>query len=216
MADIFNILIVGLNSSELLLVGNILKNYAMKTPLIKKVVDNIDDITSKLNVPQFLSIRYLIDNRIYSFDQNYCEDDLISPLIPMNDAHLLVGLDPLETYKCTKYISEKTVVIMNVNQNLKMNSINNIDESKNEPSIGEIIDVLDQLARRTISMNFTDLAQLQFNNVIFSNYIILGIIVKEFMGIFNRKKIVELISQTNKLGTDSIKAFELGYNLILF
>jgi len=214
MADIFNILIIGLNNCELTLIGTILRDFAKISPLIKKVVDNIDEINSNSRAIKYIGIRYLIDNRIYSFEQNYSKEDLISPLIPMKDAHLIIGLDPLATYKSRSYISEKTVVIMNVNQNLKRNSINNIDELKNQPSIGEIIDVLDQLARRTISMNFTDLAQLQFNNTIFSNYIILGIIVKEFMGIFNRKKIVELISQTNKLGTDSIKAFELGYNLI--
>ena len=83
MADIFNILIVGLNGSELLLFGNILKNYAMKTHLIKKVVDNLDEITSKSNIIQYLNTRYLIDNRIYSFEQNYSKEDLISPLIPL-------------------------------------------------------------------------------------------------------------------------------------
>jgi len=103
---------------------------------------------------------------------------------------------------------------MNVNQNFTIQNNKNINNRKIQPSIEEIIDLLDQLARRTISMNFTELAQFQFNNTKFVDYIILGIITKEFMGIFNEKRIKELISQRNKLGSEAIKAFELGYNLV--
>ncbi|MFX1357621.1 MAG: hypothetical protein ACFFA8_10060 [Promethearchaeota archaeon] len=214
MADIFNILIVGVNSYKLALIGTILRDFAKKSPIIKKVVDNIDEINSNSRIVKYIGIRYLIDNRIYSFEQNYSKEDLISPLIPMKDAHLIIGLDPLATYKSKNYISEKTVVIMNINQNFKMNNNKNTNEKNIQPSIGEIIDILDQLARRIISMNFTDLAQFQFNDTKFGDYIILGVIAKEFMGIFNEKRIRELISTTNKLGSEAINAFELGYNLV--
>jgi hypothetical protein len=214
MADIFNILIVGLVNPDQVFMGKILKLYGAKAHPIKKVVDdiNIVDLNSKL--PQNINIRYLIDSSIYSLDQNYSLEDLVSPSIPLKEANLVIGLNPIETYKYKDYISEKTVVLININLNVTNYRDIQREVKKRLPSIGEIIDLLDQLARKTISMNFSELAQLEFQNSKFTDCIILGIITKEFIGLLNKKLITELISQEKEIGFKCKKAFALGYNLI--
>ena len=113
--------------------------------------------------------RFLIDGRLYSLEQNYNVDDLISPTIPINDSHLVLGLEPLETIRNIKYISEQTVVILNTHQNFPRNVIIGSEKEKKYPSNARILEILDELARKVVSMNFYELSNTRFNNPIYAN-----------------------------------------------
>jgi len=158
--------------------------------------------------------RYLIDGRLYSLEQNYNIEDLISPTIPLNDSHLVLGLEPLETIRNIKYISEQTVVILNMHKNFPRNVIIGSEKEKKYPSNAYILEKLDELARRVISMDFSELSNEKFNNPIYANSILLGVGVKEFKEIFDRKLIINLLKETFKDSKQNIEAFELGYKLI--
>lgn len=158
--------------------------------------------------------RFLIDGRLYSLEQNYNSEDLISPTIPINDSHLVLGLEPLETIRNIKYISEQTVVVLNTHKNFPRNVIIGSEKEKKYPSNAYILEKLDELARRVISMNFNELSTLKFNNPIYANSIILGVGVKEFKEIFDSKIIIDLLKKNFKNSKKNIEAFELGYNLI--
>ena len=88
----------------------------MRTALIKNVVGTETRGVSQREGSVTATARYLIDSKVYSLEQGYEVDDLISPLIPINDAHLVLGLEPLETIRNLKYISEATVVILNTHR----------------------------------------------------------------------------------------------------
>ncbi|MFX0070662.1 MAG: 2-oxoacid:acceptor oxidoreductase family protein [Candidatus Hermodarchaeota archaeon] len=158
--------------------------------------------------------RYLIDSRIYSLDQDYAIEDLISPIIPINDAHLVLGLEPLETIRNLKYISEQTVVILNTHSLFPRNVIIGSEKEKKYPSIAKIVETLDQFARRTVSMNFNKLSKTKFNNSIYANTIILGVGSKEYQEIFNKNLMIDLLQEFFGESKENIEAFELGYNLI--
>lgn len=141
-------------------------------------------------------------------------EDLISPIIPINDAHLILGLEPLETIRNLRYISEQTVVILNTHRLYPKNVIIGSEKEKEYPSIADIIDILDQFARRTISMDFNELSKVKFNNPIYSNIIILGVGAREYRDIFYRDLMINVLKNFFRDSKNNLEAFTLGYNLI--
>jgi len=214
MADIFNILVVGVGGQGAVLLGNILRNYGLRSPLIKNVVGTETRGVSQREGSVSATARYLIEGRIYDLDQGYEIKDLITPTIPNNDAHLVLGLEPLETLRNLKYISEQTEVIINTHKRYPRDVILKQDKSKKYPTTAHIIGLLDQFARRTISMDFNQLSKSEFDNAIYANTIILGIASKEFENIFLKEKVIETLRNNLQSIETNIKAFELGYNLV--
>ncbi len=141
-------------------------------------------------------------------------EDLISPIIPINDAHLILGLEPLETIRNLRYISEQTVVILNTHRLYPKNVIIGSEKEKKYPSIADIIDILDQFARRIISMDFNELSIVKFNNPIYSNIIILGVGAREYRDIFYRDLMINVLKNFFRDSKNNLEAFTLGYNLI--
>ena len=186
----------------------------MRTPFIKSVVGLETRGVSQREGSVSASARYLIDARLYSLGENYEIDDLISPVIPINDAHLVLGLEPLETIRNLKYISEQTLVVINTHKYYPRNVIVGSEREKKYPSNAEILSMLDQIARRVISVDFNELAEVKFGNSIYANSIILGIGVKEFREIFFKDLILELLQEVFKDSKKNLDAFEFGYNLI--
>jgi indolepyruvate ferredoxin oxidoreductase beta subunit len=214
MGDIFNILITGVGGQGAILLGQLLREYGLLSPLIKNVVGTETRGVSQREGSVSATARYLIDSRIYSLDQKYKVDELISPLIPMNDSHIVLGLEPLETIRNLKYISEQTVVILNTHQNFPRNVLLGSEQEKQYPSVAYILDLLNQFARRVISMDFNKLSQSQFKNSIYANSIILGVGANEFKNVFLKNKMIQVIQDNLKNPEINIKAFELGYDLV--
>jgi len=209
----YNILVTGVDKREVLFLRNILKEYGDKSILIEKAVrSTLDESQKKRSRKVF--VRYLIDSRVYSLDENYTIEDLNSSKIPIRDAHLVLGLEPLETLKNLKYISEKTVVILNTHQiNLKQS----IEDSKKKiiyPSIAKIIDILDQFARKVFALDFNKLSVNYFNTPNYSTIIALGVGVKEFRDIFYKKLMLTILRVFHEDPSRDISAFELGTSLI--
>lgn len=213
MADIFNILISGVGGQGAILLGKLLRDYGLKSPLIKKVVGTETRGVSQREGSVSATARYLIEGRIYNLNQGYEIEDLISPKIPINDAHLVLGLEPLETLRNLKYISEQSVVIMNTHKRYPRDVILKKEGAKTYPSTARIIDLLDQFARRTISMNFNKLSKNKFDNTIFTNVIILGVAAKEFENIFLKERLIETLKNNLSAIEKNIEAFKLGYSL---
>ncbi len=210
MGDIFNILVTGVGGQGVVLLGKSLRVYAMKTPFIKNVVG-----TETKGISQGSSImataRYLIESRAYSLEQDYDIEDLISPKIPINDAHLVLGLEPLETIRNIKYISEKTFVVMNTHQ---IPSNITLDSDKVYPSVADIIDILDQLARKIVSLDFNVLSEFKFNDGKYADIILFGAGIKEFKFFFDKKLIHNILLEIFGDSSKNLEAFELGYNLL--
>ena len=107
---------MGVGGQGVILLGNLLRQFGLKSPFIKSVVGTETRGVSQREGSVIATARYLIDSKIYNLDQGYEIDDLISPTIPINDAHIVIGLEPLETIRNLKFISEQTVVVLNTNK----------------------------------------------------------------------------------------------------
>ena len=207
MGDVFNILLIGSDKQGVNIIKEILLEYGNRYPLIQKSVgttlkDELDEKDSLL-----ASVRYYIDNKIYKLDKQYKIDEPLSPLIPLKDAHLVIGFDPHETVRRLEYISEKTLIILN-------SHVSREEGSNDTQSVGEIINLLDQYARITISMDLFELAAFKFNNSNLSRFILLGMVVNEFKELIHKKEILEILNDNSDDNNNIILAFELGYSLI--
>jgi Pyruvate/2-oxoacid:ferredoxin oxidoreductase gamma subunit len=128
----------------------------------------------------------------------------------------VLGLEPLETLRCLKYISEKSLIILNTQKRYPKNTLLNQKDSKPYPSTANIIDLLDQFSRRVIALNLTKLSNIEYNSSIYANIIAIGICAREFRDIFQKKVLTSLIKEFfhDFNLEENLSAFELGYNLI--
>jgi hypothetical protein len=210
----YNILVTGVDKREVLFLHKILKEYGDRSILIEKGVGSVLNGNLKKKRSVLAYIRYLIDSRVYSLDQNYTRKDLNSSKIPIRDAHLVLGLEPLETLKNLKYVSEKTVVILNTHQIDLNQSIQDSKKKITYPSIAQIVDILDQLARKVFALDFNELSISYFNSPNYSTIIELGVGVKEFRDIFYEKLMLTILREFHEDPSRYIRAFELGTSLI--
>jgi len=206
-------LITGVGGQGVVLLGNILREYGIKSPIIQNVVGTETRGVSQREGSVAATARYLVDSKMSSLEQGYNVDDLISPLIPINDAHLVLGLEPLETLRNLKYVSKDTVVILNTHRNYPRNVITGTEKEKKYPSNDEILNILSPLAKNIISKDFNALSKLKLNNSIFANIIALGVGVKKYSEIFDKGIMKKLLSDFFEGDKKNMEAFELGYNL---
>lgn len=214
MGDIYNILIAGVGGQGVVRLGNVLREYGLRSPLIKNVVGTETRGVSQREGSVTATARYLIDDRVYSLDQHYSPEDLVSPLIPINDAHLVFGLEPLETMRNLRFISEQTVVVLNTHRHFPRNVLTGSETEKEYPSVAKIVDLLDQFARRVVAADFNEIAKTRLKHSIYSNSMILGVGVNEFKEILDKNVFIELIKSSFKDVDQNLKAFEIGTNLI--
>ena len=105
-------------------------------------------------------------------------------------------------------------MILNTHRQYPRDVIIGSEKAKKYPSNADIIDILDQLARRTISMDFNELSKARLNDSIYANVIILGVGVKEYKEVFDKKIIIQILKEFFERDNNNIEAFDIGYNLI--
>lgn len=206
MANVYNILITGFEKQGIDNVLRFLEDYGQLSHFIKKTMINKNKTSAGGNGTKIASVRYLIESSIYSTEPEYKMSDDISPIIPPEGVHLVFGLDPLEVINNMELISERTLVILNAN-------LNSYNEKRNH-SVGEIIELLDQYVRRTICMDFEELALIKFNKTRLASFIMLGVAIKEFIGFFRKDLALKILMSTQSEEPNAIKSFEIGYSLI--
>ena len=197
----------------MVLLGKILREYGMRSHIIQNVVGTETRGVSQREGSVSATARYLIDTKIDLSEGNYSVDELISPLIPINDAHLVLGLEPLETLRNIKYLSNKTTVILNTHKNYPRNVITGSEKERTYPENNEIINTLNQLTKQIIPRDFNEIAKSKLNNSIYTNVVILGISVREYKDIFDKKLLIKVIKDFLEKDKTNIEAFEIGYNL---
>jgi len=106
------------------------------------------------------------------------------------------------------------VVILNTHQLGLKQSIQDSKKKITYPSLAQIIDVLDQLARKVFALDFNELSINYLNTPNYSTIIALGAGVKEFRDIFYKKLMLTIIREFHEDPSRYIRGFELGTSLI--
>ena len=164
------------------------------------------EFIERLNDETFVqaTVRYYIENRIYKLDKDYNLNEPISPLIPKKDAHLVISLDPFSICANLEYVAEKTLIVLNTNPGSR----------KSSKSVGKIVDLLDQFARITVSMDFNKLANEAFGNLDAVTFIVLGLITNEFKELIRKKYLLNYLESSEHNLKLNFEAFSMGYSLV--
>jgi hypothetical protein len=159
------------------MLADVLQNYGKEYPLIQKSIST--EFTKNFDDEECFqsTIRYYIENKVYKLDKDYKLSEPLSPFIPKKDAHLIISLDPFSVCANLDYVAEKSLIVLNTNP----------ESRKSSKSIGEIVDLLDQFARITISMDFNKLANEVFGNLDAVIFILLGLVTREFKELILKK-----------------------------
>lgn len=135
------------------------------------------------------------------------------PLIPPNRAHVIVGLEPLETLRTVShYGNEETVFIAN---SRPIYPLNVIAGDVDYPDIEWIRDILEKAGRRLFWLNATDKA-LDLGGPIMLNMIMLGALCElpHFpLTIDDVQGVIQTIFPASKLSAN-VKALKLGRDMI--
>ena len=101
----------------------------------------------------------------FSSEKNY------APLIPPNMAHIVVGLEPLESYRlCAEYGNEQTIFVVN---SRPIYPLNVIAGEADYPSLERVRSVLGALGGKLYWLNATDTA-VEFGGPIMLNMVMVG------------------------------------------
>jgi indolepyruvate ferredoxin oxidoreductase beta subunit len=94
-----------------------------------------------------------------------------APLIPAGEAHVVMGLEPLETLRHLPHLgSPKTIVLTN---DRPVHPINVISGTNSYPDLDRLKDAIDELAARVYWLPATE-AGLELGSPILANVVILG------------------------------------------
>jgi indolepyruvate ferredoxin oxidoreductase beta subunit len=206
-------LITGTGGQGVILLGNILRDYGLKTSIIKSVVGTETKGVSQREGSVIATVRYLLESQVTTLDRPYQADELISPLIPINDAHLILGLEPLETLRNIKFISKQTIVVVNTHRNYPRTVLLGSEKEKIYPSNVEILKILNQLAKRTFSTDFNYVSRSRLGTSLYANIMVLGAGIKEFKEIFNEEIVKSLLIKSFGENNPNIESFEIGFGL---
>ena len=136
---------------------------------------------------------------------------LLAPIIPVNSVDLVIGLEPLETYRnVIKYLKPEGDVVFN---NQPVIPAWNPRETLNYPTIERIVQSIKKVAHRVIVLDALQLAQ-KANIPIAINMVMLGAATALALP-FTPSEMKDLISKNIPREIErNLLAFEYGYNSV--
>jgi len=138
---------------------------------------------------------------------------LYSPLIPLGDGHIVVGLEPMETMRILgDYGNPNIAIIVNMRPVYPMNTITG--EAK-YPQTEEFKKALTELSSRQWFLDATKIS-LEMGNPILSNMIMLGALVQTKVVELSKADMEEIIHETfpQKIADTNIEALTRGMQAV--
>jgi len=139
-------------------------------------------------------------------------EDVYSPLIPVGEADILIGMEPIEALRAAKYVGSKTVTIVNTRP-IKPVPVNlGLEEY---PSVGKVIELLREISGVVIDFDAYEVARNAGSSRVV-NSVMLGTLTALKILPIPRETVLETLLENVPKGTEEINeiAFELGESKI--
>lgn len=139
-------------------------------------------------------------------------DDVISPLEAEGQADLLLGFEPVETYRVLNLVNKESYIVMNLQVTVPPKVSMGMEEY---PDIGLLVDNIRSVTDRLITMNATELA-IEVGKAVAANAVLIGAVA----GIANFPLRTELLEETlletvpSRFGEVNARAFRLGLEAV--
>jgi indolepyruvate ferredoxin oxidoreductase beta subunit len=197
MTQEFNIVLAGVGGQGILLMGEILGNAAVKEGYNVRV----SEIHGMAQRGGAVECHIRIGEKIFA------------PTVSEGKAHLIIGLEPLETLRQVKYASDNTIIILNTRK-LPPQGLPK-SENLNYPSLEMIIGRIRLFTMRTLAIDAQNVAR-KAGSQITENMVMLGAAAATPLFPLKIESLKECIKEkvSTKFLDVNLKAFELGYEMI--
>lgn len=131
---------------------------------------------------------------------------VLSPLVPDCEANLVIGLEPIETLRASRYLDRETTVVFDT---LKAIPVKMHLHKEEYPSIGEITKALKTTTKKVLPMDASKIVKKELGSTLQSNSYILGYCVGAKLIRLKQSsvmKVLDLLPAANK----NKEAFKLG------
>ncbi|MHA1230741.1 MAG: 2-oxoacid:acceptor oxidoreductase family protein [Candidatus Helarchaeota archaeon] len=206
MLRIWNGMFVGIGGLGTITLKRIFEYSALKEPKIKKMIGAEKHGLAQREGSVDVYVRFLIADENDDIPEYY----LCSPTIGIGEADLVLGLEPVEVLRNSKYANQNTIFVINTNTIPPPMCISGQFEY---PSIDQIKNAIQDISGSTKIMMFnaTKLAIEQMGNAIYMNNIMLGAAIATGTIPISRNKIEDTIKEQFKDVSNNLKALDLGF-----
>jgi indolepyruvate ferredoxin oxidoreductase beta subunit len=192
----FNIVLAGVGGQGILLAAEILGTSALKDKLNVRV--------SELHGMAQRGGAVVSNVRI--------GESVLAPTVLEGQADVLLGFEPLETLRNLKFVSEKTLVIMNT-EAIPPTELS--AKMMKYPSLEEIQKKIRRFTKKVITVQAAELAE-KAGNVLTENVVLVGVLAASERMPVKSESILEALRElvpSKHLGVN-VKAFKLGYEYV--
>lgn len=139
--------------------------------------------------------------------------DVHSPMIGKGEAHVIMGLEPVETYRHLNLASKNTIIITSTNPIFPF-TVTSGGESY--PDLDDLLSAIDECPKKLIKLDIEALVSENSLPNIVGNMIMLGALSGTYSDLpLSSEVLKETIKEfvPSKFIEENIKAFELGYEI---
>ncbi len=136
----------------------------------------------------------------------------LGPLIPLRKAHILLGLEPLETLRVgSSYLNPESSVIMNTQP---VYPVDVLKGTQIYPEVDEVVERLERIAKKVHTIDAVALAK-EAGNTLSMNLVMIGALVGSGLTPFSEEDFQRtIVRRVKRLREINLKAFELGLKVI--
>lgn len=163
---VYNVLIAGIGGQGVITLGTYLKKAALRANISVNGSERRGGAQREGNVSTIIRYRWAKNEKA---DER---NNVASPLVPAGCAHLLIGLEPLEALRASRYLRKNAVVVLNLFP-LPPISVRLGESEYPPPSI--IVKMFRKITERIYAWDLTEIAERNFQNLHAVNGICLGI-----------------------------------------
>ncbi|MBI4830085.1 MAG: 2-oxoacid:acceptor oxidoreductase family protein [Candidatus Lindowbacteria bacterium] len=164
---VYNALIAGIGGQGVITLGTLLKKAALKAGIHVSGSERRGGAQREGHVSSIIRYRWTESGREYNDRHEVC-----SPMLPAGQAHLLIGLEPLEAARMARYLNSDSAVILN---SFPLPPIPVKLGGAEYPPLEVIVGMLERLTARVYTWNLAEIARERFGHTRAMNAICLGI-----------------------------------------
>ncbi len=200
---VYNALIAGIGGQGVVTLGTLFKKAALEAGIHVSGSERRGGAQREGHVSTIIRYQWSENGEGADGRRGIC-----SPMLPAGGAHLLIGLEPLEAARLSRYLAEDSMVILN---SFPIPPIPVKLGEAEYPHIDNIVEMLERLARRVHVWNLTEIARERFGHSRAMNAICLGI--ASVLGDLPVAEDSLLAVLKNEGRAQDMKGFKLGIEL---
>jgi indolepyruvate ferredoxin oxidoreductase beta subunit len=200
---VYNLVVAGIGGQGVITLGTLLKKAALKAGIHVNGSERRGGAQREGHVASI--IRYQWSENGADPGERY---DVCSPMLPAGSAHVLIGLEPLETARMARYLNADSTVIFNSYPlppiPVKLGEIE-------YPAVEMLLQTLKRCTENVYMWNLTELAREHFGHSHAVNAMCLGIVSQLASLPVSRTHLLATLKEEGRPG--DVESFQLGIRL---